>query len=61
MTLYIVKSDQGDGGWSAHYREQEDEDGIAPTLIGGYASLNASGEYEWPTLDDVRAMMDAKQ
>lgn len=58
MTLYIIKSDQGDGGWSAHRKGTEDEDGIAPVLVSGTAEWDASqDDYNWPTLSEVEAMI----
>lgn len=46
--LYVVYSDQGDGGWSIHSCTMEDEDGIAPVLKSG------TGE---PTIYDVQAAL----
>lgn len=37
--LEMIRSDTGDGGWSLHAPEMEDEDGLSPAL--------ASGEAEW--------------
>lgn len=47
--LYVIHSDQGDGGWSIHSRTMEDEDGIAPVLKSG-----TGGE---PTIYDVQAAL----
>ena len=54
MEIYCIRSDQGDGGWSLHAREMEDEEGIAPVLVSGTAVYV---DYEWsrPNADDYAA------
>ena len=62
MKLYLTQSDQGDGGWSLHDRDAEDADGIAPTLVSGYAEWDATrDDYAWPTIAQAQAMIDTKQ
>jgi hypothetical protein len=42
--LELVRSDTGDGGWSLHAPELEDEDGWSPVLVSGPA--------EWVPVND---------
>lgn len=53
--IYMIRSDQGDGGWSLHAEGTEDEDGIAPVLASGPAERNADGEWNRPNADDYAA------
>ena len=50
--LVLIRSDTGDGGWSLHLREDEDEDGIpGEILISGPAEL-VDDEWNRPNADD---------
>ncbi len=62
ISIYIIKSDQGDGGWSAHDRDEEDADGIAPALAYGVAKWDeARDDYDWPTPAMVAGLIDANK
>lgn len=51
--LELIRSDAGDGGWSLHLRDAEDEDGI-PLFIAasGPSGTGADGEWLRPNADD---------
>jgi len=56
--FYVVRSDTGDGGWSIHYRPDEDDEGIAPVLVSGTAKWDAElnhgyGDWNAPTAQDI--------
>ena len=50
--LYVVRSDEGDGGWSIHANGTEDEDGLAPVITCGGADM-IDGEWSRPTKADL--------
>ena len=51
-TFELIRSDTGDGGWSLHHKDMEDEDGV-PTcvLVSGPSDLDATMD-EWSRPDD---------
>jgi hypothetical protein len=51
-TFEMIRSDTGDGGWSLHHKDMEDDDGV-PTrvLVSGSSELDATMD-EWLRPDD---------
>jgi hypothetical protein len=43
--LELVRSDTGDGGWSLHAPELEDEDGYSPVLLSDDAEWDDAAEH----------------
>ena len=58
--LILVRSDQGDGGWSLHspgVTDKEIAQGDAPPLTSGTASMDENGEWDRPdSADYARAL-----
>lgn len=53
--LVLCRSDTGDGGWSLHAPDADDEDvasGDAPAIISGTAERDSAGEWSRPTAED---------
>jgi len=51
-----IRSDQGDGGWSIHWKHHEDEDGIpSQILVSGTGSKWLEDQQRWsaPTDEDL--------
>jgi hypothetical protein len=47
--LVLLRSDTGDGGWSLHLRDQEDEEGIpSEILLSGTADLGVGDVWTRP-------------
>lgn len=56
----VIRSDQGDGGWSIHWKhDEEDEDGLTPVLVSGPADWLSSGEWNRPNKEDFADAIDA--
>jgi hypothetical protein len=55
----LVRSDAGDGGWSLHAPELEDEDGWSPVLVSGPAEWDCPpddyGDWNRPNQADYDA------
>lgn len=53
--LILVRSDQGDGGWSLHapgVTDKEIAQGDAPPLLSGTATQDDQGEWDRPDSTD---------
>jgi hypothetical protein len=49
----LIRSDTGDGGWSIHWKYDEDEDGIpSQILVSGEATWLSQGEWSRPNAED---------
>jgi len=63
----VLRSDQGDGGWSIHWKHDEpDENGLRPVLLSGPSSFDAErGDWARPTHEDfadaIEVLLKAKQ
>lgn len=64
--LELVRSDTGDGGWSLHAPELDDEDGQSPVLVSGEAEWDETanhgyGDWNRPNQGDYDEAQKARE
>lgn len=55
----VIRSDTGNGGWSIHWKYDEDEDGMpSEILVSGQARCLPNGEWNRPNDEDFATAIE---